>query len=71
MTSVDIDIHRWWFKNIHVVKLEALVILTIDPIKLNNAVNIFFLSNLNIILISFSKVEYSFIFKNLDVSLAS
>ena len=32
--------HGWLFKDIHLAKLETLAMLTNDPLKLNNAINL-------------------------------
>ena len=41
---VCLAMHSWLFKDIHVEKLEALAILAIDPLKLNNARNAFLIN---------------------------
>ena len=41
MIIVDLVIHDWFFKDMHVMSLDALTALANHPLKLNYSINIF------------------------------
>ena len=57
--------HDRLFKDIHVVRLEALAILINYPLKLNNPIKIF-ISNPNIIII-FIIIKHNYYFLSLNI----